>query len=774
MYEEQENEISTRTKISTLINDIQNRLNKRSLYNFNNQNNGNIDLNLFQSFGGTKVSEEQKNFKQTPTFNNYFKKINNNISLSPQPTYDNSENYSLNEYYLHNLIKEEFSNLILPYQKDIMCNSNLMESKLSDIEKKFQIIINAQNMGNLNDNAKIISAYLSSNLSSDNANKSIEKIKIEYNTLFDELQKKIDTIETRLNQEENKEIKIYVEKDIFDEVIDNFNEKQNKIINDNENNIRNINQQMDNFNRLINQIKNDIYNNTNKINGLSNNLISLRSDIGKLTEDISQIKYQVTPEIINKINSIDFNSLKQQISLNDFKNLKNNVDIIETNINSIKTMAENNDRNIYDLKKLITNVEQKQNLSNKNIENIQPLLNENVLDKINEINNKIIDINNKIEEIPKIKNSINNIKQENNENQNNDNNNEEKKEEEGEFFIGGSRRQQRNNRNTNNNNKNINLDEKSLNLIKQLEKINLNELEKMDFKNILSQLNNLTNENKTLSDKINEQNKIILEINEKVKNIKTNNTNNILLPEQNPLDNNPFSYRKQEKNEDFKERNNFEINNPYSRVNKINDINNENKNIYNRNEDILNNDKKEDEIIEDDYDDFDKDFDDNKNAFNINKTKENDKENNIINNIDDKNQKLDFLGDNKFKADEFNKKGTKNEFGSFDKYAEKNILDQIMGLGASRRNKDFDDNLNGGTFITGSLTGSKNNNNIDYNNLNNKPSIFDDENKNKRKISEEVEDKNDNKIEEKKEEPENKKDDEFDDDDFDDFDIEDI
>ena len=800
MYEEQENEISTRTKINTLINDIQNKINKRSLYNFNNQNNGNIDLNLFQSFGGTRVSEEQNNYKKIPTFNNYFKKINNNIPLSPQPTYDNSENYSLNEYYLRNLIKEEFSNLILPYQKDIMCNSNLMESKLNDIEKKFQIIINAQNMGNLNDNAKIISAYLSSNLSSDNANKSIEILKIEYNTLFDELKKtidslnkqlntekiqndsnilnlskKIETFERRLNQEQNKEIKIYVEKDIFDEVIDNFNERQNKIINDNENNIRNINQQTDNFNRLINQIKNDINNNTNKINGLSNNLNSLRSDSGKLTEDISQIKYQVTPEIINKINSIDFNSLKQQIPLNDFKNLKNNVDIIETNINSIKTMSENSDRNIYDLKKLITSVEQKQNLSNKNIENIQPLLNGNVLDKINEINNKIIDINNKIEEIPKIKNSINNIKQENKENKNNDNNNnEEKKEEEGELFIGGSRRQQRNNKNTNNNNKNINLDEKSLNLIKQLEKINLNELEKLDVKNILSQLNNLTNENKTLSDKINEQNKIILEINEKIKNLKTNNTNNILLPEQNPLNNNPFSYRKQEKIEDFKERNNFEINDPYSRVNKINDINNENKNIYNRNEDILNNDKKEDEIIEDDYDDFDKDFEDNKNEFNINKTKENDKENNIINNIDDKNQKSDFLDNNKFKADELNKKGGKNEFGSFDKYAETNILDQIMGLGASRRNNDFDNNFNGGgTFITGSLTGSKNNN-IDYNNFNNKPSIFDDEIKNKSKISEEIKDKKDIKIEEKKEEKKKKKDDEFDDDDFDDFDIEDI
>ena len=259
-----------------------------------------------------------------------------------------------------------------------------------------------------------------------------------------------------------------------------------------------------------------------KINGLSNDLNSLRSDFGAITEDLSQVKYQITPEIINKINSIDLNSLKQQISPNEFKNLKGNMNIFDTNLNSIKTMAENSDRSIYDLKKLINSVEEKQNLSNKNIDKIQPLLNENITDKIKTLDNKIEELSKKII-------NIENINKDNNNNENKDdiNNKEEKKEEETGIFSGGSRRQQRNNKNANKS-VNNNLDENTLNLIKQLEKINLNELQKIDFNNILLQINDINNENKILSNKIEDQNKEISLINEKIKNFQNNN-NNILL-----------------------------------------------------------------------------------------------------------------------------------------------------------------------------------------------------------------------------------------------------
>jgi chromosome segregation ATPase len=462
---EEQKEMSTKNKINNLINSIQNKLNKR-VGNFQVNQRRNIDINTFQSFGPPGMPQDstnQKNYKNNnyksnhhsnPTYNNY---INNpDLPQVNEPITFNEGYKPINEYFLRNIIKEEFNSLILPYQKDNLCNSNLMESKLNEIEKKFQIIINAQNMGELNDNAKIISAYLCSNLSNDNLNKNIEKFKMEYDNLLDGLQKKIDSLNNQLNtqkinydsnisniykkidfidkkisENEHKEIKIYVEKNIFDEEIKKVKENQTKILDDNENNIINLNndfennkkdlkKQIDNLNNTLNQYISDINNNANKFNNINNNLNSLRTDFGKITEDVNQIKYQITPDLINKINSIDLNSLKQQISPNEFKTLKDNMNILETNLNSIKTMAENNDRSNYDLKKLINSVEEKQNLSNKNIENIQPLLNENILDKIKTINTKI-------EELSKIKPNDNDDNKEKKEEKKDEQNNREEK-----------------------------------------------------------------------------------------------------------------------------------------------------------------------------------------------------------------------------------------------------------------------------------------------------------------------------------------------------------
>ena len=85
-----------------------------------------------------------------------------------------------------------------------------------------------------------------------------------------------------------------------------------------------------------------------------------------------------------------------------------------------------------------------------------------------------------------------------------------------------------------------------------------------------------------------------------------------------------------------------------------------------------------------------------------------------------------------------------------------------MGLGGSRRNNDLDKNINnGGTFLTGSLTASKNNNINSFE----KNLIFDDINIKKSKNKE-----LNNRQEEKKKEKES----DNDNDDFDDFDVDDI
>ena len=639
--------------------------------------------------------------------------------------------------------------MILPYQKDLLSNKNNFDTKLNEVEKKMEIIINAQNMGNLNDNAKIISSYLSSNLSNEDSKKNMEKIKNEYNNKIEDLEKKynsmiekikiineekikdknnldnigykIENILKLLDEKEDKKInenennKIYLEKNIFDNELIKLNQRINDSNRGQSQDILKLNEQIDNMTKQINQYKIEI----NKINNLDTNLNSMRGDFGKITEDISSLKYQITPEIINKINSIDFNKLKQQIPLMEFNKLKNDINTFENNFYSVKNISENNDRNISELINQVNDIEQKQNSMNKNIE-------EKISEKIKELNEKIEEMakKQKPKEMEEKKEEIN------------FNNEEEKKDGEHDTFIGSSRRQQRNsksiNANINNNNKNIGLDEKSMNLIKQLEKINLDELQKMNFNNLLNQIGDLSRENKILSDKIDEQNKTIAQINEKINNM------NLKSFKEKDITSNTNEY----KINDIYQRNDFNLNEP-----KIS-INND-KNKFT---------PKKESSMEDDYDDFDKDFNSNKKE-NI---KEKDKESLLSNNNDNNSNKINLL-ENKNARDDIIKKSI-NEFGSFSKYSEVNILDQIMGVGDRGKKQglgnDFTEQKFGGgsTFITGSL--NENNNKKLENNE--KPKIFEEENKfeknnNVKEINENKDKKEENNIDE--------------DDNFDDFDV---
>ena len=734
MLDEEEKEMSTKNKINSLINDIQKKLNKRVSNNY--------------TIKPSNGKGYQYNNRNNPNrINNYIDSTTSPNFAYQQPILDSA----INEYNLRNLIQEEFLNMIIPYQKDLNSIKKIVDDRLNESEKKIEMIINAQNMGNLNDNAKIISTYLSSNISNDNSRKNFEKLKMEYDSKLDKMENKFNSILEQINvikednnkneqnlenfkksleikeekeqNEKNKEMELYLEKNIFDSELNKINQRINIVQNNhnqNNQNIQKLNDQIDNVTKLINQFKIEI----NKINSLDNNINSIRGEFGKITEDISSLKFQISPEIINKINAIDINKLKQQVSLIEFNKLKNDMNNYGNNFYSVKNITENNDRNISDLKIIINDMEQKQNLINKNIE-------ENLNNKIKELNNQLEELSKKIKEKEEKKEEVN-LKNNEAINEN------EKKEEEPELFIGSSRRQQRNsksiNANINNNkNQNINLDEKSLNFIKQLEKINLDELQNMNFNGLLNQIGDLSRENKILSEKIEQQNKTIEEINEKINKLNSNN-------------------------------NEFKISNINQRNINLNENNKEKEKEKEK--------EKKDSFTEDDYDDFDKDLNFQTEEKNITEKENveekikpsndnNDNNKDIIKNnlIEDKNYRNDIL------------QKSKNEYGSFSKYSEVNILDQIMGIGDKKQGfgNDFSEPKFGGgsTFITGSLNENNNNNNINYNI---KPSIFEEDKRNSENNKDKDIDLNKDLNQNNKEEKIN----EDDDDNFDDFDAEEI
>ena len=737
MNDEESKEMSTKSKINLLINDIQSKLSNRTT-------NNPLAYNIVYKNSNTLNNNYVTNF--SPLNNNYYvPKTGQNFSY---------QNQSWNEYNLRKMIKDEFSILILPYQKDLLNTKKNFDEKSIDIEKKFEYIINAQNFGNLNDNAKIISTYLNTNISNDNANKNFEKIKIEYNKKFEDLEKKINYIseqikiineektkneqnfenfrnkfenikkilEKKEDKDDTKEIKIYLEKNTFDKEINKLKEEINNNKNEQNQSALKLNEQIDNMSKLINQFKIEV----NKINNLDSNINSIRGEFGKIKEDISSLKFQISPDIIEKINSIDFNKLKQQVSLIEFNKIKNDLNNFENNFYSVKNISENNDRNISDIKSQINDIEQKQNSINKTLE-------DKISDKIKEINDKLEEI------LKKEKEKENEEKKE--EMNVNDNNNEKNNEEEPDIFIGSSRRQKRNSKSINqvinNNNKNPNnLDEKTMGLIKQLEKINLDELQNMNFSNLLNQVGDLSRENKILSDKIEEQNKIISQINEKINNININ-TKNSQKEKENII--NEFKLDNMIKKSDFN------IKDPKVDIKNLNNIDNKLT-------------PKKDSFIEDDYDDFDKDI--------ISNKKEENKEKESNDNNENKNNLNNLLDDKVYRADILKK--SKNEFGSFSKYSEVNILDQIMGIGEKDKKQGFDIGYSepkfggGSTFITGSLTDNK------KFNFNEKPPIFEEENnKNENNENKKDELNNDNK------DKENNEENNFDDN-FDDFDVEEI
>ena len=190
MLNEEEKEMSTKNKINYLINDIQNKLNKRV-------SNNNTYKNIYNQ--GYQAIPSNGYINNTPILNNnYITSANTNFPYHQVP---------FNDYDLRKIIKDEFSSLILPYQKDSNIYKNNIDKKLNDFEIKFEYIINAQNMGNTNDNAKIISNYLSSNISNENTKKNFEKLKNEYDSKFEELENKFNSVLEQIkiiNEEKNK------------------------------------------------------------------------------------------------------------------------------------------------------------------------------------------------------------------------------------------------------------------------------------------------------------------------------------------------------------------------------------------------------------------------------------------------------------------------------------------------------------------------------------------------------------------------------------------
>ena len=148
-----------------------------------------------------------------PSINKYSFNENNDIINTPSINiYEQYNNSNLDYYEIKNIIRNEFAEMILPYQKKIYNNDSLLEQKLNNLESNIKSIIDSKFLENLNQSAKMIYLLLknesnegNNNNQNNNENTNIFQSKlnsiknIQYDNRVDILEKQVKSMNSLLN-----------------------------------------------------------------------------------------------------------------------------------------------------------------------------------------------------------------------------------------------------------------------------------------------------------------------------------------------------------------------------------------------------------------------------------------------------------------------------------------------------------------------------------------------------------------------------------------------
>ena len=470
--------------------------------------------------------------------NNYFnEEISKNIDNLESNIYQHYNNSSLNYYEIKNIIRNEFAELILPYQKQVNNFDNIVQQKINLVESNLKGIIDSKSFENMNHTAQMINMFMknqnfgnnnnisnninninNSNINfnksemsnSKNNNSNINNLESKLNLkLKNEYDKKIDTIERQINsmnsllktlketfdsnmldifknQDNNKS---YTEKSEYEKYKTDINIEIKKI-KEEQKKIKSINETLEKLINNVNELS--ILNNDNKYL-FSNEINSLKDKYENINEIFSNLKGKINNFQFDKLLKLNLDSL-QSINIYEINEMKEKIKSINDDVNDLYERLKSNDKNINNINNKNNELEQNLNYINKDVEYLSK---QNLTFKIDEINKKLEEYfirNNTLSKQNDDKDNDNNIKESNNDEIENDNI----------LGIKGSRRQKRNS--TKIKNLNLNLDENMIKILKQIENI--------DFDNINKRLDELCNENKMLISKIETNNDNFMNINE--------------------------------------------------------------------------------------------------------------------------------------------------------------------------------------------------------------------------------------------------------------------
>ena len=519
--------------------------------------------------------------------NNYFnEEISKNIDNLESNIYQHYNNSSLNYYEIKNIIRNEFAELILPYQKQVNNFDNIVQQKINLVESNLKGIIDSKSFENMNHTAQMINMFMKNqnfgnnnnisnninNINNSNINNLESKLNLKLKNEYD---KKIDTIERQINsmnsllktlketfdsnmldifknQDNNKS---YTEKSEYEKYKTDINIEIKKI-KEEQKKIKSINETLEKLINNVNELS--ILNNDNKYL-FSNEINSLKDKYENINEIFSNLKGKINNNQFDKLLKLNLDSL-QSINIYEINEMKEKIKSINDNVDDLYERLKSNDKNINNINNKNNELEQNLNYINKDVEFLNK---QNLTFKIDEINKKLEEYfirNNTLSNQNDDKDNDNNIKESNNDEIENDNI----------LGIKGSRRQKRNS--TKIKNLNLNLDENMIKILKQIENI--------DFDNINKRLDELSNKNKMLISKIETNNDNFMNINEQenIINQKIEELNKKIKESENRLYLLELkNYGNVNENQNEEEKEEKEIKSPFSPINS-----NSNNNINNK------------------------------------------------------------------------------------------------------------------------------------------------------------------------------------------------
>ena len=451
------------------------------------------------------------------TMNKYNLTYNNNNYFSEEISKSNSSGSSLSYYDIKNIIRNEFAELIIPYQKQLNNYDNIIQQKIGTVESNLKGIIDSKSFDNMNHTAQMINMVMKNsnfgnnngqNMVNNNNKNNLENklnlmLKNQYDNKIDVMERQISSMNSLLKtfketfdsnmldifkKEDYK--KTYTEKSEYEKYKNEINSDIRKI-KEGQKKLNAMNETLEKLFKNINELTVQSDNNNNNF---LNEINSLKNNFGNMDKILTDLEGKLNINQLDKLKQINLESLKS-INIYEINEMKEKIKSMNDNVDDLYEKLKNNDKNINNINIKYNELEQNLNYINKDVEFLNK---QNLIEKIEEINKKLEDSVIKNKSVSNQNENL--IKESSNKNQENNDNikesNNEEIENENIFGLKGSRRQRRNLTKVENNSK--------------IKNSNLN----FDFDNIKKQLDELSNQNKMLISKIETNNNNFMNINE--------------------------------------------------------------------------------------------------------------------------------------------------------------------------------------------------------------------------------------------------------------------